>query len=89
MTRILVTLLIAAAPAAALADRTSAAACANNLSPEARAIYDSAAPAVTPATDLRDLLQARTRALLAEGRVARSSARNSATAAGNCPKHLQ
>lgn len=89
MTRILVTLLVAAAPFSALADRAGAAACANALPAEARAIYEAAAPSVTPGTDLRALLQNRTRALMAEGRVAQSSARRSATAAGGCLQQLQ
>ena len=61
-----------------------AAACAAALSPEAKAIYDAAAPEFASAPDARALLRSKAVDLVKAGTVQRDSARASAKAAGEC-----
>lgn len=89
MKRIIIASVIWALPMTASANRAAADACAASLSPEARLIFDAAAPAITPNAEIRPILEEKTRALVSSGRVSRSSARGSATAAGNCLRQLQ
>lgn len=74
---------------AAFADQQGAQACAAGLDPESKTIYDEVAPQVNASTDLRDVITASTRSLVASGKVARSSARTSAEAAGACLEKLK
>ena len=76
-----------AAPAEA--DQAGASACARGLPPEARAIYQDAAPYVSPTTDMRSLLKSRVKALVMAGAVQRATAHGSAVAAYGCLKHLK
>lgn len=89
MKRFIIAAVICVLPITASANRAAADACAASLTPEARLIFDAAAPSITPTTEIRPVLEEKTRALVSSGRVSRSSARGSATAAGNCLKQLQ
>ena len=89
MKRFVIAAAICMLPMTASANRAAADACAASLTAEARLIYDAAAPSVTPNAEIRPVLEEKTRALVSSGRVSRSSARGSATAAGNCLKQLQ
>ena len=89
MTRFIIAAAICVLPMTAAANRAAADACAASLAPEARLIFDAAAPSITPTAEIRPVLEEKTRALVSSGRVSRSSARGSATAAGNCLKQLQ
>lgn len=75
---------IALAPAAARADTDSANACAAQLSPDARSIFDATLPHVHPGADMRSLLTTSTRRLAFSGTIDLGSARESATAAAQC-----
>ncbi|MBX9757497.1 MAG: hypothetical protein K2Y29_01885, partial [Beijerinckiaceae bacterium] len=79
---------IAAAPAPqrAAAGQPS---CVAQLSPESRTIYNATRGAMTPASNLKDVVTAQTRALVMSGKVQSSSARNSATSAGECLAQAQ
>ena len=74
------------AATAAHADPTAAQACATKLPKDAKAIFDATLPQVAPGSDLRSLLTANTRSLAFSGSINRGSARESATAAGDCLK---
>ncbi len=89
MKRFLIAAAICALPMTASANRAAADACAASLAPEARLIFDATAPSITPTAEIRAALEEKTRDLVMNGRVSRSSARGSATAAGNCLKNLQ
>jgi hypothetical protein len=71
-------------PLQAFADSAAAAKCRANLDPQARLIYDKVLPLVTPTTVLRDVIKQQTRSLVIAGKVERSTARDSAQAAGQC-----
>ena len=71
-------------PMQAMADAAAAAKCRAKLDPEAQLIYDTVAPLVTPTTVIRDVLKQQTRSLVIAGKVSRATARDSATAAGQC-----
>jgi hypothetical protein len=73
----------------AQADPAAASKCRGSLGPEARRIYDSAAPQVTPRADLRDVLKQRTRSLVLAGKVQRATAPDSAEEAAHCLRVLQ
>ncbi|MGE0518579.1 MAG: hypothetical protein AB7P78_06120 [Candidatus Binatia bacterium] len=77
------------ASAAVAAGPDAATTCATGLEANARAIYDASVGEVTPATDLKALLTANTKALVEAGAVPRSSARESARAAAQCLKLKQ
>jgi hypothetical protein len=66
------------------ADTAAANSCAANLPKDAKTIFDTTLPKVTPGADLRDLLTSSTRSLAISGAVARSTARDSANAAAQC-----
>ena len=76
-------------PHAAFADAAAAAKCQAGLPPEARLIYDSTYPLVTPNTVIRDVIKQQTRSLVMAGKVKRSTARDSAEAAGECFRLLR
>ncbi len=82
-------LLAAVAAAPASADTARSGVCAARLSPEAKAIYDRAAPSVTPATDLAALLKSTVPGMVFEGYVSAKTARTSAVAAYPCLKDLK
>jgi hypothetical protein len=82
-------LLSAVTAGSAWADAASSRSCAAKLSPEAKAIYDRAAPSVTPSTDLPALLKATVPGMIFEGDVSARTARDSATAAYPCLKDLK
>jgi hypothetical protein len=71
------------------ASAASAQACADKLNPEARAIYDRAAPSVTPSTDLAPLLKSTVPGMVFSGDVKAATARDSAIAAVPCLKDLK
>ncbi|GAB0119731.1 hypothetical protein [Acidisoma sp. 7E03] len=86
--------LLTAAPllaplAAHAADPAAAQACAAKLTPEAKSIYDAAAPKMTPTTDMRDLLKSTTFGLIMQGEVKQADARPSAMAAAKCLRNLK
>jgi hypothetical protein len=84
---ILAIILMLALPA--LADKPSSAACAGKLAPEARLIYDTAAPTIRPDTVIRDALPGIVRPMVISGKVVRATAQQSGQAAGTCLKELQ
>jgi len=71
------------------ADALVAQACAAKLSPEAQAIYNRAAPSVTPRADLPNLLKSTVPGLIFEGEVRAATARDSASSAYPCLKDLK
>lgn len=75
--------------AAHAADPAAASACANTLAPEAKTIYEAAAPKMTPTTDMRDLLKSTTFSLMMQGEVKAADARPAATAAAGCLRDLK
>jgi len=81
--------LLAAPLAAHAANPAAAQACAAKLPPEAKVIYDAAAPKVTPTTDMRDLLKSTTFGLIMQGEVKQADARPSAMAAAQCLRNLK
>ena len=74
---------------AALADQQKASECASGLNAESKVIYDDVAPQVSADTNLRDVVTSATKSLVMSGKVARSSARDSAEAAGACLEKLK
>lgn len=76
-------------PCLAQADTKSSLACAAKLQPEARLIYDKAAPTIRADTVIRDALPGIVRPMVIAGNVVRSSAVASSEAAGLCLKELQ
>jgi hypothetical protein len=76
-------------PLQAFADQAAAAKCQASLNPEAKLIYDKVFPLVTPTTVIRDVLKQETRSLVFAGKVKRATARDSATAAGQCFRLLR
>jgi hypothetical protein len=69
---------------AALAQDATAAACAAKLPKDAKTIFDATLPKIIPGANLRDLVTATTRSLAVAGNISRSTARDSAIAAGQC-----
>ena len=76
-------------PAQAHASAATAQACADKLSPEARAIYDRNAPSVKPTTELAPLLKSTVPGMVFSGDVKAATARESAMAAVPCLKDLK
>jgi hypothetical protein len=72
------------APVAAHAGKAEAESCAKALPQEARLIYDTVAPKITAASNVKDVVTENTRQLAMSGKVSRSTARDSATSAGQC-----
>ena len=68
------------------ADTAAAKACAATLPKDAKAIFDATLPQIGPGADLRSLVTSNTRSLALSGSIDRGSARQSATAAGECLK---
>jgi len=81
--------LLAAPLAAYAANPAAAQACAAKLTPEAKAIYNAAAPKMTPTTNMRDLLKSTTFGLIMQGEVKQADARPSAIAAAHCLRNLK
>lgn len=77
------------ASTAAMAGQSPPADCAAGLAKEPRTIYDASVAAVQPTTDLKGLLQEKTRGLVQAGTVERASARDSARAALKCLELVQ
>lgn len=78
--------LLAVSPA--FADAKQAQSCAGALAPEPKTIYEASAADVKAGGDVKSVLESKTRSLVMGGKVARSSARSSAEAAGACLKML-
>ncbi len=76
-------------PINASADQHAADACAAALPQDARLIYDSAAPAIAGASNPKDVVVEKTRALAQEGTISKLSARDNAMKAGSCLKGLR
>ena len=81
-------LLVVSAGAAA-ADTKAAQACAAGLAPEAKTIYEAAAPSIKPDTVIKDVLPGIVRPMVFAGKVSRQTGRQSARAAGGCLKMLK
>jgi len=73
----------------ALADQKQAQSCAAGLQGESKLIYDASSASVASGGDVKETLESKTRSLVMDGKVARSSARASAEAAGACLKMLK
>lgn len=73
----------------ASADQKQAQSCAGGLQGESKVIYDASSAAVAAGGDVKQTLESKTRSLVMDGKVARSSARTSAEAAGACLKMLK
>jgi hypothetical protein len=89
MFRSVVAVAILLLPSVALADSKSSVACAAKLAPEAKLIYDKAAPSIRPDTVIKDALPGIVRPMVMAGSVVRATARDSGEAAGLCLKELQ
>ena len=74
---------------AAIADQKQTQSCVAQLSPESKLIFEQSAPDVTGGADIKSTLESKTRTLVMAGKLARSDARPSAEAAGNCLKLLK
>lgn len=72
-----------AAPALAR-DEKAAAACADKLTPEGRAMFDSVAKEVKPDTDLRSLMREKAIPMVMFGSLTREAAQANGPAAGAC-----
>lgn len=77
------------AVSSARADTKQAQSCASALATESRTIYEASAADVVAGGDIKATLESKTRSLVMDGKVARSSARGSAEAAGACLKMLK
>ena len=82
--RMIVVLFGVTVPFAAIADETGATACAAKLEPESKLIYDQTSANLTADSQLKDVIEHETRALVHEGKVSMWSARSSAVAAYAC-----
>ena len=69
---------------AAPAQAETQGACAAQLPKDARTIFDTTQPKVTPTSDLRAVVTANTRSLAMAGKIKSGSARDSALAAAHC-----
>jgi len=76
--------LFVASAGAAAANTKAARACAAGLAPEARTIYEAAAPSIKPDTVIKDMLPGIVRPMVFAGKVSRRTGRQSARAAGAC-----
>ena len=79
---LVVAMSLSAAPARA--NRAAADACAAKLPADSKLIYAETIGAVRPGMDLREMVTAKTRALVMGGKLSRSNARPAAEAAGAC-----
>ena len=73
----------------AWADAQKAQSCAGGLAAESKIIYEASVADVKAGNDIKSVLEAKTRSLVIDGKVTRSSARESAEAAGACLKILK
>jgi len=89
MLRRVIAIAVLLLPSVALADTKSSLACATKLAPEAKLIYEKAAPSIRPDTAIRDALPRIVRPMVMAGSVARATAKDSGEAAGLCLKQLQ
>ncbi|MBB5045690.1 hypothetical protein HNR60_000425 [Rhodopseudomonas rhenobacensis] len=89
MFRSVIAAVILLLPSVALADSKSSAACAAQLTPEAKLIYNTAAPSIRPDTVIKDTLPGIVRPMVISGKVVRATAQDSGRAAGLCLKQLQ
>jgi hypothetical protein len=89
MIRYAVAIAVLVLPSLAHADTKSSLACAAKLQPEAKLIYDKAAPTIRADTVIRDALPGIVRPMVMAGNVVRSSAQASGEAAGLCLRELQ
>jgi hypothetical protein len=76
-------------PTLAHADQKAADACSGALSPEAKMIYDAAAPDFPSAPDPKAEVKAKVQDLVAQSKIGRVNARTNAMAAGDCLKKLR
>jgi hypothetical protein len=76
-------------PGAALADADAAQTCAAALPAESKVIYEATAPEFASAEDPRALIKTKVVALVTAGKVAISTAKESAYAAAECLKKLR
>jgi len=86
---IFIAALLLVAPLQAFADPAAAAKCQAGLAPDAKLIYDTVLPLVTPTTVIRDVIKQQTRSLVLAGKVKHATARDSAKAAGECFRLLR
>jgi hypothetical protein len=73
----------------AQANQAGATACAAQLTPDGRTLYDKVAPTMTAKTNIKDALTAVARPMVMNGSMSREKARPAAEAAGECLKQLQ
>ncbi|GAB4065354.1 hypothetical protein KHC28_02690 [Ancylobacter sonchi] len=73
-----------AASVPALADKTSADACAAGLNADGKAIYAASLPGISSGGDVRGVVTDKTRSLAMGGKIDRGAARTNAEAAGQC-----
>jgi hypothetical protein len=86
---ILVAAILLTAPSLAFANPAAALKCSANLAPEAKLIYDTVFPLLTPTSVIRDVIKQQTRSLVLAGKVKRATAPDSAKAAGGCLRMLR
>jgi hypothetical protein len=86
---ILIAAMLLVVPLQAFADSAAAVKCRAGLAPDAKLIYDTVFPLVTPTTVIRDVLKQQTRSLVIAGKVKRATARDNAKAAGECFRLLR
>jgi hypothetical protein len=89
MTRVFSAFVLLLVPALAHADQAGADACAAKLAPDAKAIYDAAAPGFAAASDKRGEVRASTVALVKDGKIGKDAAKENAQAAGACLRELR
>jgi hypothetical protein len=77
-------LAIAGAMGGAHADPAKGDACAGNLSPDGKAIYNAVVPLNPTLQTLRDVVTEQTRSLAFNGQISRDTARSNAILAGEC-----
>lgn len=83
---ILVTGILGLSSVPSLADRAAADACAAGLSADSKLIYDATIASVQPNIVLKDVIRAKTRALVMDSKISRGKAQAAAEAAGACLK---
>lgn len=71
-------------PAAASADAAAAEACAGDLTPHGKMIYEATKPRIKPGVVIADELRSAVRPMVMGGKMSRSEAQPAAEAAGKC-----
>jgi len=89
MVRTIFVAVLALAPTLALADQKAADACSGALVPDAKLIYEAAAPDFASAPDPKAEVKAKVQELVTQGKVGRFTAKSNAMAAGDCLKKLR